>query len=73
MPLGEQGHGLALVPYADLLDHDPSAHIAWHAGFSGHDDFQMVTFSPIAKAGRVKQPAPLVLQILLCHISALIV
>lgn len=51
VPLGEQGHGLALVPFADLLDHDPSAHIAWHAGFTGSDDFQMVTFSPIAKAG----------------------
>ncbi|KAK9841658.1 hypothetical protein WJX74_009604 [Apatococcus lobatus] len=49
VPLGEQGHGLALVPFADLLDHDPSVHIAWHAGFTGNDDFQMVTFSPIAK------------------------
>ena len=50
VPLGEQGHGLALVPFADMLDHDPNAHIAWHAGFTGADDFQMVTFSPISKA-----------------------
>ncbi|KAK9868713.1 hypothetical protein WJX84_009251 [Apatococcus fuscideae] len=49
VPLGEQGHGLALVPFADMLDHDPNAHIAWHAGFTGADDFQMVTFSPISK------------------------
>ncbi len=49
VPLGEQGHGLALVPFADQLNHDPGAHIAWHAGLSGYEDFQMVTFAPISQ------------------------
>ena len=47
---GAQGRsGIALVPVADMLDHEPSRHVAWHAGRSGCDDFQFFSHTPVPK------------------------
>ena len=47
---GAQGRsGIALVPIADMLDHEPSRHVAWHAGRSGCEDFQFLTHTPVPK------------------------
>ncbi|KAK9827954.1 hypothetical protein WJX81_000191 [Elliptochloris bilobata] len=43
--------GIALVPIADMLDHDPSRHVAWHAGRCGSDDFQFISHTAVPQGG----------------------
>ena len=47
---GEARSGIALVPVADMLDHEPSRHMAWHAGRMGDDDFHFISHTPVPKA-----------------------
>ena len=42
--------GICLVPVADLLNHNPQQHVAWHTGGQGADAFHIVTYKEIAKA-----------------------
>ena len=42
---------ICLCPVSDLLDHNPSRHVAWHTGPDGQDDFQFITFTPTSKVG----------------------
>ena len=39
--------GIALVPVADLLDHDPRRHVAWHTGPCGTRPFHFITLAPV--------------------------
>lgn len=47
---GEARSGIALVPVADMLDHEPSRHMAWHAGRAGDADFHFISHTPVPKA-----------------------
>lgn len=42
--------GICLVPVADLLNHYPQQHVAWHTGRQGADAFQIITYKEVAKA-----------------------
>ncbi|CAL5225504.1 g8333 [Coccomyxa viridis] len=49
--LGAPGKaGIALIPFADMLDHSHDRHMAWHTGSSGRDPFTFITHTPISKA-----------------------
>jgi len=48
---GAEGRGgIALVPVADMLDHDPRRHVAWHAGRAGDEDFQFIARAAVPRA-----------------------
>lgn len=39
--------GIALVPVADLLDHDNTRHVGWHTGPPGTQPFQFLTYTSL--------------------------
>ena len=41
---------IALVPVLDMLDHSPAAHVAWHSGPTGTENFQFITHSATKQA-----------------------
>ena len=47
---GPEREGIALVPFADMLDHSHDRHMAWHTGASGKDPFTFISHTPIRKA-----------------------
>jgi len=60
---GAEGRGgVALVPVADMLDHDPHRHVAWHAGRAGDEDFQFIARAAVPQARaprrRARPPRP---------------
>jgi hypothetical protein len=38
-----------MVPVADMCDHTPKQHVAWHTGEYAQDDFQFISFNPLVK------------------------
>ena len=44
---GHKGQDLVMLPLGDLLDHDPSSHVAWHLSPDDEAAFHLVTYSGI--------------------------
>ncbi|KAK9823277.1 hypothetical protein WJX72_001533 [[Myrmecia] bisecta] len=50
--LGAVGRpGIAMLPVADMLNHRPSQHVAWHTGPDGNQPFAFITHTPVPKGG----------------------